>query len=116
MRGCVDSIFCLKQLIKKRAEHGKKTWLLLIDLVKASDKIPRELLLDVMLKQGVPPKLVSLLKALQSTIKNKFFVGGVEQTIEPIIGVKQGDILGPDLFIFFMVAVLKTWRSSYSHF
>jgi hypothetical protein len=81
LRGCVDSIFTLKQLIRKRAEHGLETWLLLIDLVKAFDRVPRELLWDVMLKQGVPPKLISLLKALHNTVKIKFFVDGVEQTM-----------------------------------
>ena len=91
-----------------------ETWLLLIDLVKAFDKVSREPLWDVMLKQGVPPKLVSLLKAMHNTVKFKFFVDGVGQTMESIIGVKQGDILGPDLCIFFMAAFLKTWRSSFS--
>jgi hypothetical protein len=44
------------------------------------------------------PKLVSLLKALHNRVIIKFFVDGVEQTMESIIGVKQGDILGPDIF------------------
>ncbi len=44
MRGCVDYIFTLNQLIKKLGEHGLETWLLLIGLVKAFDKVPRELL------------------------------------------------------------------------
>ncbi len=79
LRGCLDSIFTLKQLIKKRAEHGLETWLLLIDLVKAFDVVPRELLWDVMLKQGVPPKLVSLLKAKHKSLKIKFVVNGVEK-------------------------------------
>jgi uncharacterized protein with ParB-like and HNH nuclease domain len=68
-RGYLDYIFTLKQLIKKRAEHGLKTWLLLIDLVKAFDRVPRELLWEVMLKQGVPLKLISLLKAIACTNK-----------------------------------------------
>ncbi len=88
MRGCVDSIFTLKQLITKRAEHFFETWLFLIDLVKAFDRVPRELLWDVMLKQGVPSKLVSLLKALYITVKIQFFVDGVEQTMEYIIKIK----------------------------
>ena len=58
-RGCFDAIFSIKTLIKKRREHGLETWLLLIDLVKAFDRVPRELLWRVMLKQGVPPKIVS---------------------------------------------------------
>ena len=37
-------------------------------------------------------------------------VGGVAKTILSIIGAKQGDVLGPVLFILFMAAVLMTWR------
>ncbi len=81
MRGCLKSIFTLKQLIKKRAEHGLKTWLLLIDLVKSLDGVPRELLWEVMIKQGVPPKLISHLKALHKSVKNKFVVSRVETII-----------------------------------
>ena len=109
-RGCFDAIFSIKTLIKKRREHGLETWLLLIDLVKAFDRVPRELLWRVMLKQGVPPKIVSLLKALHATVKVQFEVGGVKKVIDSIIGVKQGDLLGPELFIFFMAAVMETWR------
>ncbi len=63
-RGTIDSIFTVKQMIKKRSEHGLHTWLLLIDLAKAFDRVPRELLWAVLIKQGVPHKLVSLLRSL----------------------------------------------------
>ncbi len=42
--GTVDSVFIVKQLIKKISEHGLPTWLLLIDFVEAFDRVPRELL------------------------------------------------------------------------
>ncbi len=71
--------------------------------------------IEVMKKQGVPLKLVSLLKALHKIVKVKFVIDGVEQVIDSIIGVKQGDVLGPNLFIFIMATVLKTWRSSHSY-
>ena len=35
--------------------------------------------------------------------------------IESIIGVKQRDVLGPDLYIFLMAAVMNSWRSSHSY-
>jgi hypothetical protein len=70
MRGCLDSISIYKkEIIKKRAKHGLETWLLLINLVKSIDRVPRELLRDVMLRQGVPPKLVFFIKALHNTVK-----------------------------------------------
>ena len=64
----------------------------------------------VLAKSGVPPKLLSLLKALHSNFKVKFTVDGVTQTIDCNIGVKQGDVLGPILFTFFIAAIMITWR------
>ena len=88
-RGTTDASFSLKQALRKRREHGQETWVLFIDLVKAFDRVPRELLWDVMLRYGVPPKLVSLLRALHATVHVQFEVGGVMQSLLSIIGVKQ---------------------------
>jgi hypothetical protein len=122
-RGCGDAIFTLKQLIRKRREHGLETWVLFIDLVKAFDRVPRAVLLDpddgllwlVLLKYGVPPKLVSLLREMHRKVLVQFDVDGIIKTIEAIIGVKQGDLLGPILFTFFMAAVMETWRATSSY-
>ena len=68
-----------------------------------------------MLKQGVPPKLVSLLKSMHASVLVKFEVEGVAKTLDSIIGVKQGSIEGPDLFIFYIAAIMETWRSEHSY-
>ncbi len=81
---CLDLIFTLKQLIRKCVEHGLDSWLLFIDLVKAFDRVPRELLWNVLQLQGVPNKLISLLKAMHKSVKVKFGVDRVEQVIEYI--------------------------------
>ena len=109
-RGCPDSTFTVKMGMKKRREHGLETWILFLDLVKAFDRVPRELLWDVLAKFGVPSKLIRLLKALHANVQVKFTVNEVTNTIECIIGVKQGDILGPLLFLFFLAAVMISWR------
>ena len=44
-----------------------------------------------------------------------FEVDGVKKKLNSIIGVKQGDLLGPDFFTFYMSAVLETWRSLHSY-
>ena len=111
-RSCMDSIFTIKIALKKRREHGLESWVLFLDLVKAFDRVPRQVLWSILEKFGVPAKLVSLLKALHTEFKVKFTVDEVTQTLNCIIGVKQGDVLGPILFNFFMAAVMITWRSN----
>ena len=111
-RGCVDAIFTVKLALKKRREHGLESWVFFLDLVKAFDRVPRELLWLILERFGVPVKLVNLLKALHDAFKVKFTVDNVTQTIICTIGVKQGDILGPILFTFFIAAVMITWRNT----
>ena len=89
--------------------------MLFIDLVKAFDRVPRELLWDVLRKFGVPPKIVDLLIALHKSVIVKFEIDGVIATLLSIIGVKQGDLLGPILFTFYIAAIMMTWRSEHSY-
>jgi len=69
----------------------------------------------VLLKYGVPPKLVRVLIAMHKTVLVKFDVDGVTQTLLSIIGVKQGDLLGPPLFVVYICAIMETWRSEHSY-
>ena len=114
-RGCSDAIFTIRQLIAKRREHGLETWILFIDLVKAFDRVPRELLWKVLLRYGVPPKIVALLVALHELVHVKFEIDGVIRILLSIIGVKQGDLLGPGLFIFYICAIMETWRAEHTY-
>ena len=47
---------------------------------------------------GFPKLIIRLLKALHEKVLVNFEVEGVRKVIESIIGVKQGDLLGPILF------------------
>ena len=88
-----------------------ESWNFFIDLVKASDRVPRELLWNVLSKFGVPPKLIRLLQSLHAHVEVTFTVNEITHVIECIIGVKQGDILGPILFTFYLAAIVITWRA-----
>ena len=76
----------------------------------AFDRVPRELLWMIMERFGFPPKIVDLLKALHHTVLVNFEEEGVKKVIESIIGVKQGDLLGPILFNVYGCAVMIVWR------
>jgi hypothetical protein len=114
-RGCSDGAFNLRMAVRKRREHGLETWVLYMDLVKAFDRVPREMLWAVIGKFGAPPKLIAVLKALHASVLVEFEVDGVSRTIDSIIGVKQGDVLGPVLFVLYMAAVMMSWRSKHSN-
>ena len=111
-RGCCDAVFAVKLALKKRREHSKETWVLFLDLVKAFDRVPRDLLWRILDRFGVPFKLVSILKSLHNNINVKFTVDDITHNLNCVIGVKQGDILGPILFTFFIAALMITWRTS----
>ena len=112
-RGCSDATFTVKLAIKRRREHGLETWILFLDLVKAFDRVPRELLWEVLAKFGVPKKLICLLRAVHQRVNVTFEVDEISHTILSILGVKQGDILGPILFVMFIAAIMMTWRAKY---
>ena len=70
----------------------------------------RELLWALIVRFGVSPKLMNLLRAINRDVKVKFEVEGNIHEVNCSIGVKQGDVLGPVLFTILMVGVMSIWR------
>ena len=107
-RGCSDGIFCIRQALKKRREHGKESWVLFVDLVKAFDSVPRDVLFTVLAKFGVPPHLVSVIKRMNTDLQVSFDLNGEPVAVPCTVGVKQGCPLSPTLFLFVMQACLES--------
>ena len=61
-------------VLRKLTEHGQSCWLLLLDFIKAFDRVPRELLWPLMAKLGVPPGVLEVLQALHETVNAKVSV------------------------------------------
>jgi hypothetical protein len=105
--GTVDGLFNTSIGLQKRKEHGLDTWVLFIDLMKAFDTVPRELLFQILRKFGMPDHFVNLVIRLHTKCKIKFKVGDVDSEVASDIGVRQGSCEGPVLFLFIIQAALE---------
>ena len=107
-RGCADGSFCIRQALKKRREHGQESWVLFVDLVKAFDSVPRDVLWAVLAKMGVPAHLIHVIKRMNVDLKVTFDLNGEPVEVPCTVGVKQGCPLSPTLFLFVMQACLES--------
>ena len=107
-RGVADGSFCIRQALKKRREHGLESWVLFVDLVKAFDSVPRDVLWAVLAKMGVPPHLIYVIKRMNVDLKVTFDLNGEPVEVPCTVGVKQGCPLSPTLFLFVMQACLES--------
>ena len=76
--------------IAKRKEHGAESWVLLLGLVRASGRVPRELLWEIMRRFGYPPKFMRMLIKLHTGAKVNFNMHGVEKEVSSTIWGKGG--------------------------
>ena len=61
-RSTVDHIFSIRQILEKKWEYNKDVCQLFIDFEKGYYSIIKESLYDILIKFGVPKKLVRLIK------------------------------------------------------
>jgi hypothetical protein len=98
-RGCIDQIFTLRRILEHRFKFQQATTACFIDFRAAFDSIDRESLWNIMLHDGMPPKLVNLIRSYYSATKARVRVYGEESSdFDLRTGVRQGCPLSPVLF------------------
>ena len=110
-KGTIDAAFILQQLQEKHLEVGKDLLLTFVDLEKAYDRIPRDLVYWCLRKRGVPERLVRLVKATyhgsETAVRTPY---GRTKTFPIRVGLHQGSGLSPFLFIVVMDVISETCR------
>jgi len=81
---------------------------LFIDFKKAYDSVRRKVLYNILIKFGIPKKLVRLIKMCLSETHSRVRVGKNLSDMFPIRnGLKQGDALSPLLFKFVLEYAIR---------
>ena len=103
-----DNLFVITSAIE--LSRKQKTGLIcaFLDATKAYDRIDREKLWSTLLRQGMNPRWVDILRALYSSNKMKIIENGTESDwVSPSRGLKQGCPLSSVLFMLY-IADLET--------
>ena len=110
-RGVTDSLHCLRLTCEYRKEKGLPTFLTFFDLKKAYDKVPREELWKVLIKIGVPGRMLRVIEELHEGMNARIEVEGeLTDRIKVVNGVRQGCCLASLLFNIYAAAITKDWQ------
>ena len=114
-KGCADATFSLKLAHETLKEHNQKACASFVDLVKAHDTVNRESLWRTLKHFGAPDKeAIKALKKPHENVTCEMKVGTKKETVTGEAGVKQGDNLGPILFIHAIQAVSTSMDKKWS--
>ena len=109
-RSTTDQIFTVKQIFEKSWEYGKDLFVCFVDLEKAYDRVPRDKLWKVLQEYGVNGQLLRAIKSLYCRPEVCVQVNGKQSKPFHVgVGLRQGCVLSPLLFIVYM-----NWIDKYS--
>jgi len=110
-KGTTDAIFMARQVQENLRVKGKKLCFGFVDLEKAFDKVPREVISWAMPKLGVEQWLVSAVMSMYTGAKTVVrSVYGNSKGFEVEVGMHQGSALSPLLFVIVMEAISREFR------
>jgi hypothetical protein len=107
-RGTDDGIFTSRVLLQKVRQHGMEIWCLALDFIKAFDSVVWKLLWAYLEKLGVTKQLIHVCKKLY--VRFAMDVEGIFSFLSTI-GVRQGDVIGPEFFRFVIACATITYNT-----
>jgi hypothetical protein len=107
-RSTMEAIFLIRQLMERYREQKKDLHMVFIDLEKAYDKVPRNVMWWALEKHKVPTKYITLIKDMYKDATTFVRTCDGNTTDFPInIGLHQGSALSPYLFALVMDEVTR---------
>ena len=111
-RGTIDAIFILRQLQEKYLAKKKTLYFAFVDLEKAFDRVPREIVWWALRKLGVEEWMVKVIQSLYTNARSQVRINGSfckDFTVK--VGLHQGSVLSPLLFIIVLEALSRDFRT-----
>ena len=106
-RGTTDGMFALRQLVEKRLEMQGRMAVGFVDLEKAYDTVPRDMVTTTVRWMGVPEEAM-MVEAIYNRTKGRVVVGsGLSEEFPVNISLRQGSALSPLLFIMVMELISR---------
>jgi hypothetical protein len=107
-RGTTDAIFVVRQMQEKHCAKRKKLYYAFVDLEKAFDRVPREVTRWALRKAGVDEWLVTAVMSMYEGASTMVRTSaGDSSSFEVKVGLHQGSVLSPLLFVIVMDIVSK---------
>ena len=114
-KSTIDQIFVLQSLISKYTSKPKgRFYSIFIDFSKAFDSIPHQHMFYRMLNEGLHGRIVTLLRNMYSKLKCCIQTDSfsVSAPFTCSVGTRQGCMLSPFLFIFYLNELIKVSREN----
>ena len=110
-RGTTDAIFIVRQVQEKFLAKKKDLWMAFVDLEKAFDRVPRDVVWWALRLLGVEKWIVNVIRAMYRGVTTAIkLTEGESKEFEVKVGVHQGSVLSPLLFIIVLEALSREFR------
>ena len=100
-RGAADGMYVLRQMVEKRLEVQGSMALGFVDMEKAFDTVPREMVMATLRWMGIPEAEVRMVEGTyeKTTARVVVVAEGASEEFEVNIGLRQGSVLSLLMFI-----------------
>jgi len=110
-RSTTDQVFTLKQVFEKSWEYNIPVFMAFVDLEKAYDRMPRDKLWECLREYGIEEELIRAVQSLYDRCTACVQYNGVKSSPFTVgVGLRQGCVLSPILFITYMDRIVNRSR------
>ena len=107
-KSTIQPLFCLRMLQEKHREFGKELHAVFVDLEKAYDRVPSELIWYSLRRKGVPEAYINIIRDMYAGCKTSVMTSaGKTKGIEIEVGLHQGSALSPLLFVIIIDVITE---------